>query len=90
MLGKHPLFCRSSYLLAGKCTNHLCSAPRPPEPAPVVFTTARHGETVNAEASISGSNQQSRCQDTGIQLAAATDTGDTQVLSDLAHTCTVI
>ena len=46
----------------------------------MVYTVARHGETVSAEASISGSKEQHRCQDTGIQLAAATETGELYTL----------
>lgn len=63
-----------------KLTFASCSVPRTPDPAPLVYTAARHGETVSTEASISGSSEHHRCQDTGIQLAAATETGEMQSL----------
>ena len=78
MLGKSSSkLCTSVFALA-KSHSYLsmpvtnCSVASPPDPVATVMAqeNVRHGETVFSEAGISNSGED-RCQDTGIQLAAA-------------------
>ena len=78
MLGKpSSRLCTSLFALAGSHSSPSmlvsnCSVAAPPDPVATVMAqeNVRHGETVFSEAGISNSGEV-RCQDTGIQLAAA-------------------